>query len=93
MTQKQKISPISLRIIRAAEVMARTGLSRSTLYLRIATPGSGFPKQISLGSRAVGWIESEIDDWISTQISSSRIRSKVSPQCGAASSKTDKEEP
>jgi prophage regulatory protein len=51
-------------------VKDRTGLSRSTIYLRIAE--GTFPKQISLGSRAVGWIESEIDEWLEQRIESSR---------------------
>jgi len=57
-------------ILRLPAVKARTGLSRSTLYLRI-TEGR-FPKPISLGGRAVGWVESEIEDWLSKQIEHSR---------------------
>lgn len=50
------------RVIRLKEVIVRTGLSRSTIYLHIK---SGlFPKPISLGVRSVGWLESEIDAWI-----------------------------
>ena len=47
-----------------------TGLSRSTIYLRMAE--GKFPQQISLGSRAVGWINSEVIDWIEHRISESR---------------------
>ena len=50
------------RILRLPSVQARTGLSRSTIYMRIAE--GSFPKQISLGARAIGWIEGDIDDWI-----------------------------
>ncbi|MBT3473572.1 MAG: AlpA family transcriptional regulator [Gammaproteobacteria bacterium] len=57
-------------ILRLPTVKVRTGLSRSTIYLRISE--GAFPKPISLGSRAVGWIESEVDQWLSEQISSSR---------------------
>ena len=38
------------------------GLARSTIYLRIAQ--GSFPKPISLGPRAVGWIEAEVDVWL-----------------------------
>jgi prophage regulatory protein len=31
-----------------------------------------FPKPISLGSRAVGWLEHEIDDWLDRRIRASR---------------------
>ena len=57
-------------ILRLPAVKAKTGLSRSTIYLRISE--GGFPKPISLGGRAVGWIEAEVDDWLNQQIESSR---------------------
>jgi prophage regulatory protein len=53
-------------ILRLPAVRARTGLSRSTIYLRILE--GNFPRPISLGVRAVGWVESEIDDWLDQQI-------------------------
>lgn len=57
-------------LLRLNTVRARTGLSRSTIYLRM---GEGtFPKQISLGSRAVGWMDSEIDSWVKSRIHESR---------------------
>ena len=58
------------RIIRFHQVQARTGLSRSTIYRRLA--GGSFPKPLSLGARAVGWIESEVDEWIRQRIVASR---------------------
>ncbi len=57
-------------ILRLPDVKSRTGLSRSTIYLRV-NEGS-FPKPISLGGRAVGWIESEVQDWVNKQIEQSR---------------------
>jgi len=57
-------------ILRLPKVKARTGLSRSTIYLRISE--GSFPKPISLGGRAVGWIEAEVDDWVNQQIEASR---------------------
>ena len=57
-------------ILRLPAVKARTGLSRSTIYLRIAR--GAFPKAFALGGRAVGWIDSEIDGWLATQIEASR---------------------
>ncbi|WP_166879071.1 AlpA family transcriptional regulator [Massilia mucilaginosa] len=50
------------RIIRLPEVIGKTGLARATLY-RMATSGR-FPASISLGGKAIGWVESEIDAWI-----------------------------
>lgn len=57
-------------ILRLPSVKARTGLSRSTIYLRVSE--GRFPKPVSLGGRAVGWVESEINDWLNQQIEASR---------------------
>jgi prophage regulatory protein len=59
-----------LTILRRKQVENRTGLSRSTIYARIAE--NNFPKPIDLGGRAVGWIETEIDAWLTTRLAISR---------------------
>ncbi|MFC5077300.1 Prophage CP4-57 regulatory protein (AlpA) [Vibrio thalassae] len=51
-----------IRLIRLNEVLAMTGLSRSSMYRSIEK--QQFPKQVSLGDRAVAWVESEVQDWI-----------------------------
>ena len=58
------------RILRGKQVQELTGLSRSTIYLRIAQ--GDFPKAVSLGARAVGWLESEIEEWVITRVAMSR---------------------
>ena len=45
-------------ILRLPAVKAATGLSRSTLYLRIAN--GVFPRPVSLGGRSVGWPAHEV---------------------------------
>jgi len=62
--------PVRVRILRLPEVQRRTGLSRSTIYVRLDQ--GRFPKPVSLGARAVGWIESEVDEWIRERIAESR---------------------
>jgi prophage regulatory protein len=57
-------------ILRLKQVKARTGLARSTLYERIKA--GGFPRQVSLGARAVGWLESDVEAWIAAQVERSR---------------------
>lgn len=57
-------------ILRLPTVKVRTGLSRSTIYLRIAA--GQFPRPISLGGRTVGWLESDVDDWLNQRIEDSR---------------------
>lgn len=61
---------MTTKILRLPEIKARTGLSRSTIYLRVSQ--KSFPAPVSLGSRAVGWIESELNDWLDKQIETSR---------------------
>ena len=58
------------RFLRLPEVMARTGLSRSTIYVRLEQ--GRFPRPVSLGSRAVGWVEAEVDEWMRERIVESR---------------------
>ena len=53
-----------LSILRLKKVKDRTGLSRSTIYLRIQE--GTFPRPINLGARAVGWIEHEIEAWLTS---------------------------
>lgn len=55
-----------MRIIRLSEVLSNTGLARSTVYKYVAD--GSFPKPVSLGDRAVGWVESEVQDWILARI-------------------------
>lgn len=57
-------------VLRLPLVKARTGLSRSTIYLRIAE--GSFPKPVSLGARAVGWLESDIEQWLISRVEESR---------------------
>lgn len=55
-----------MRFIKLKEVMECTGLGRSTIYKYIEN--EQFPKQISLGDRAVAWLESEVHDWMMAKL-------------------------
>jgi prophage regulatory protein len=57
-------------MLRREQVLARIGLSRSSLYNLMVT--GDFPKPVALGTRAVGWIESEVQDWLQQKIAVSR---------------------
>ena len=50
------------RIVRLKTVLARTGLSRSTLYRKISE--GSFPKQVPISAHGAGWRESSINRWI-----------------------------
>lgn len=54
--------PPKSRFVRLYEVAHRTGLSRTTIYDEMSK--GTFPRNYSLASRRVGWLESDIDDWI-----------------------------
>ena len=69
-TRTEQGTDAPVRVLRLPQVLARTGLSRSSIYLRVAD--GTFPQPVRLGKRAIGWIESEIDQWIRAQIATSR---------------------
>ncbi|WP_348685914.1 helix-turn-helix transcriptional regulator [Aeromonas bestiarum] len=69
----------ALTILRRLKVEERTGLSRSTIYAKMRPnpkrPGDydpTFPKPVSIGAKAVGWIEEEVEAWLIAQIQKSR---------------------
>ncbi|PBC19305.1 MULTISPECIES: AlpA family phage regulatory protein [unclassified Mesorhizobium] len=55
------------RIIRLRTVLARTGLSRSTIYRKIAE--GTFPAQIKISINGAGWRESDVNRWIADPVS------------------------
>lgn len=62
---------MSHTILRLPDVIQQTGLSRSSIYLRIAN--HEFPQSISLGGRSVGWLQQDIDEWVLEKIEAGRI--------------------
>jgi prophage regulatory protein len=54
------------RILRLPAVQDKTGLRRTCIYEGMAE--GEFPKHIVLGKKAVGWLESEVDEWIDAQV-------------------------
>jgi len=60
---------MSLRLIRLPQVKAMVGLGTTSVYDKIKK--GEFPRQVKLG-RLSGWVESEVQDWISQQITASR---------------------
>ena len=64
------------RFIRLPEVLSRTGFGRTSIYRKMED--GSFPKSLKLGgplkdpnefdSRAIAWIEDEVDQWIESRI-------------------------
>lgn len=59
-----------MKVIRLKAVMNQTGLARSTIYKLMKE--KRFPQSIALGARSVGWLESEVFEWIGGQVLASR---------------------
>jgi prophage regulatory protein len=74
-------------ILRIKQVMARTGVKRSTIYdwLNPEDPRycPQFPRQVKLGASAVGWVESEIDAFLATLVKTSRPQDALTNGQGA----------
>ena len=64
------------RFIRLPEVLSRTGYGRTSIYRKMED--GSFPRSVKLGgppidpnvfdSRAIAWIEDEVDQWIESRI-------------------------
>jgi prophage regulatory protein len=54
------------QIIRRPEVERRTGKSKAAIYAQMKA--GAFPRAVKIGSRAVGWIEEEIDRYVEAKI-------------------------
>jgi prophage regulatory protein len=61
---------MSNKINRLPAVIEKTGLSRSSIYLRMNK--GEFPQSISLGDRAIGWLEADIEQWLEDKITASK---------------------
>lgn len=64
----------NIRILRLPAVIKQIGIARSTLYDWV-NPKSprydpSFPKQRKLGKQSVGWVESELNEWLLNKINS-----------------------
>jgi prophage regulatory protein len=55
-------APERKKFLRLIQVRERTGLSRTTIYRKIAA--REFPRPIHLGSRAVAWVEADVIQWM-----------------------------
>ena len=58
------------KLIRLAEVQRRTGYSKAWIYRLLKE--KRFPASVKIGTRAIAFVESEIDEWINQRIAESR---------------------
>ena len=66
------------RIIRLRTVLDRTGLSRSTVYRKIAE--GTFPSQVKISVHGAGWRESAINRWIADPVGYLEVVAEQSPR-------------
>ncbi|WP_261434788.1 helix-turn-helix transcriptional regulator [Serratia ficaria] len=61
---------MSESLIRLSEVQRRTGYSKAWIYCLMSK--NKFPASVKIGSRAIAFVESEIDEWVNRRIAESR---------------------
>lgn len=69
-----------MKILRLSAVIESTGLARSTIYKLIGL--SQFPKPVPLVGRSVGWVESEVHDWILARVEKRDLAEAVPARVG-----------
>lgn len=50
------------RLVRMKTVIARTSLSKSTIYRRVSD--GTFPAPVKIGKRSTGWYEADLECWL-----------------------------
>lgn len=90
MHNENQDTPAQYSILRLASVKLRTGLSRSSIYLRVAE--GDFPKPIHLGPRSIGWVDVEIQQWLEQRIEASRNLQLAKRRCLAIAASAKNEE-
>ncbi len=60
------------RILRRPVVQEAIGLGRSSLYVLVAK--GEFPAPVQLSQRAVGWLESDVNEWIASRKSTGGLK-------------------
>ncbi|TXY47531.1 AlpA family transcriptional regulator [Vibrio mimicus] len=63
---QQDIGEHPMRFLKLKEVMEKTTLSRSAIYRKMND--GEFPQSVSLGERAIAWVESEVDEWMEKRL-------------------------
>ena len=77
----QAESASRLQILRLPQVCQVTGFCRSMIYLLESQ--QRFPHRVRLGTRAVGWLEDEVQAWLLRRVQGSRNESAGEPLVSA----------
>ncbi|WPO94639.1 AlpA family transcriptional regulator [Buttiauxella sp. HR94] len=69
---------MSHSLIRLSEVQKRTGYSKAWIYRLLKD--NRFPQSVKIGSRAIAFVESEVDEWICERIAERNALISSKPQ-------------
>jgi prophage regulatory protein len=69
----------AIQILRLPQVCQVTGLCRSMVYQMEAE--DRFPRRIKIGTRAVGWLQGEVQAWLAARVDLSRPTPETLPRC------------
>lgn len=62
----------SMRVLRMKAVTDKIGVARSTIYdwmdERSKRYDASFPKPVRLGGNSIGWIESDLNQWLESKL-------------------------
>jgi prophage regulatory protein len=72
-SKRTSADPADVIFLRLPDVKAMTGLSKSSRYALIRA--NSFPAPVQLAPRTVGWVRSEVNQWATDRILSSRSAS------------------
>jgi prophage regulatory protein len=62
---KERVIPLT-RILRKKEVLQLCGIGSSYMYRLISE--DTFPKPVNLSPKIVGWVDTEIQEWVENKI-------------------------
>jgi len=62
------------RLLRLPAVLDRTGSNATEIYEQMKA--GTFPRSVPIGKRTVGWLEDEVDKWISDRVTARDFHSK-----------------
>ena len=57
---------LNSKFLRLPQVIDRTGYRKTSIYERIQQ--GDFPRPVKLGPRAVGWLDSEVEEWMRSRL-------------------------
>jgi prophage regulatory protein len=61
------------KLLKYGELNSTRGISFSRRHLYTLEEKNNFPKRVALGVNRIGWVETEIDEWLATKLAARNI--------------------